>query len=54
MVTSLGIAPPGGKWLIAIGSFTVPSSGTFLIRVRGTGTFGEDITTAPYEFFIQR
>jgi hypothetical protein len=37
-----------------VGSFAVPASGSFLIRVRGTGTWGEDITTAPYEFFIRR
>jgi hypothetical protein len=36
------------------GSFTVPPNGHFLIWVRGTGTFGEDITTAACEFFLKR
>ena len=36
----------------AIGSFTVPASGPFRIRVRGSGTFGDDVATAPYELFI--
>jgi len=39
---------------ISSGSFTVPASGHFLIRVRGSGTFGDDIATAPYEMFIRR
>lgn len=43
-----------GQEFWQIGSFQVPSGGNFIIRVRGTGTFGEDITTGPYEFFIQR
>lgn len=43
-----------GPSFVFEGSFTVPPNGLFLIRVRGTGTFGEDITTAPYEFFLKR
>jgi len=34
--------------------FVVPASGTYLIRVRGNGGFGEDLGTAPYEFFVKR
>ena len=36
-----------------LGSFTVPSSGAFLVRVRGTWTFGDGVGTAPYEFFVK-
>jgi hypothetical protein len=36
----------------SFGPFTVPASGHFLIRVRGSGLFGDEITTAPYEFFV--
>ncbi len=36
------------------GSFTVPASGQVLIRLRGTGTFGNEVGTAPYEFYITR
>ncbi len=43
-----------GQTFGPVGSFTVPASGGFLIRVRGTGTWGEDLTTAPYEFFVKR
>jgi hypothetical protein len=38
---------------ISFGSFTVPASGTFLVRVRGSGTFGDEVATAPYEFFVK-
>jgi hypothetical protein len=43
-----------GQQFVEFGAFSVPPGGNFLIRVRGTGTFGDDITTAPYEFFIRR
>ncbi len=36
------------------GSFVVPPSGAFMIRVRGSGTFGDELATAPYEFFVKR
>ena len=35
------------------GSFVVPSTGTFLIRVHGGGLFGDELETAPYEFFVK-
>jgi len=43
-----------GQSFVLEGSFIVPPNGHFLIRVRGTGAFGEDITTAAYEFFLKR
>jgi len=36
------------------GYFVVPPAGTFLIRVRGSGLFGDELETAPYEFFVKR
>src|SRR6266516_415997 len=36
------------------GSFVVPPAGAYLIRVRGGGTFGDEVGTAPYEFFVKR
>ena len=38
----------------AVASFTVPSNGAFLVRVRGTWTLGDGVGTAPYEFFVKR
>jgi hypothetical protein len=37
-----------------VGQFVVPATGNLLIRVRGSGGFGRDIGTAPYEFFVRR
>ena len=34
------------------GSFTVPASGTVVLRFMGYGPFGEGVGTAPYEFFV--
>jgi hypothetical protein len=34
-------------------SFTVPPSGDYIIRVRGSGIFGDEFATAPYEFVIK-
>jgi hypothetical protein len=36
------------------GPFIVPAAGAYLVRIRGTGGFGEDLGTAPYEFFVKR
>ena len=43
-----------GQQFWQVGSFNVPAGGNFVIRVRGTGFWGEDLTTGPYEFFIKR
>jgi len=43
-----------GQTFNPVGSFAVPAGAGFLIRVRGSGTFGDDLTTAPYEFFVKR
>lgn len=43
-----------GQEFVGYPGFVVPASGNFLVRVRGTGLFGEDTTTAPYEFFLRR
>lgn len=43
-----------GQTFNPVGSFAVPAGGALLIRVRGTGTFGDELTTAPYEFFVKR
>jgi len=42
-----------GQTFVQYQAFTVPTSGNFVIRVRGTGLFGEDLNTGPYEFFIK-
>lgn len=42
-----------GQQFWQVGSFSIPAGGNFIVRVRGTGTFGEQLTTGPYEFFIQ-
>ena len=36
------------------GGFVVPQGGAYLVRVRGGGTFGDEVGTAPYEFFVKR
>jgi len=36
------------------GPFVVPPAGTYLIRVHGGGLFGDELETAPYEFFVKR
>jgi hypothetical protein len=36
------------------GAFVVPASGNFIVRFRGSGDFGDDVGTAPYEFFVRR
>lgn len=38
----------------SVGSFIVPATGSLLIRIRGSGSLGEGLGTAPYEFFIKR
>ena len=43
-----------GQQFSQITTFSVPAGGNLRIRVRGTGTFGEDITTGPYEFFLRK
>jgi hypothetical protein len=43
-----------GQQFWQVGAFNVPAGGNFVIRVRGTGFWGEDLTTGPYEFFIKR
>ena len=43
-----------GQAFNPVGSFAVPAGGGFLVRVRGSGTFGDQLTTAPYEFFVSR
>ena len=43
-----------GQEFVDVAGFTVPASGNFLVRVRGSGLSGEDTTTAPYEFFVRR
>ena len=43
----------GQTQLYPVGSFSVPAGGHFLIRVRGSGTFGDDIITAPYEMQVK-
>ena len=43
-----------GQTFNPVGSFAVPAGGGFLVRVRGSGTFGDQLTTAPYEFFVSR
>ncbi len=42
-----------GQQFWQVGSFNVPAGGSFVIRVRGTGTFGEGLMTGPYEFVIK-
>jgi hypothetical protein len=48
-----GVQVFGQSQLVPVGSFYVPSGGNFLIRVRGSGTFGDDIITAPYEMVVK-
>lgn len=36
----------------SLGSFVVPPSGTYVIRVRSGNSWGYEIGTAPYEFFV--
>jgi hypothetical protein len=36
------------------GSFVVPTGGTFIVRVHAYGSFGDNLGTAPYEFFVMR
>jgi hypothetical protein len=36
------------------GPFVVPPAGAYLIRVHGGGLFGDELETAPYEFFVKR
>lgn len=42
-----------GQQFVDVGGFTVPASGNFLVRVRGSGLSGEETTTAPYEFYVR-
>jgi len=39
---------------VSLSSFTVPPSGSFIVRVRGSGFYGDELTTAPYEMSIKR
>ncbi len=43
-----------GTTFFSPGSFTVPAGGSFVVRLRAYGYYGENIATAPYEFFIKR
>ena len=43
-----------GQEFVDYPTFSVPPAGNFIVRIRGTGLFGEDNTTAPYEFFVRR
>ncbi len=58
---STGAVVSGGTSLTASmpqfvspGAFLVPASGVFLVRIRGTGGYGEDLGTGPYEFVVRR
>jgi hypothetical protein len=42
-----------GTVFFSPGSFTVPSSGAFIVRAHGYGLFGTWTATAPYEFFVK-
>jgi len=48
-----GVQVFGQSQLYPVGSFSVPAGGQFLIRVRGSCTFGDDIITAPYEIQVK-
>jgi hypothetical protein len=37
----------------ALPPFTVPPGGNYIIRVRGSGIFGDEFATAPYEFVVK-
>lgn len=39
---------------VSLSSFTVPPGGSFIVRVRGSGFYGDELTTAPYEMSIKR
>jgi hypothetical protein len=43
-----------GPSFFSPGSFVVPAAGQVLIRLRGTGTDGNEVGTAPYEFYVRR
>lgn len=43
-----------GATFTSVGSFTVPASGAFLIRVRVYGQHGEGVGETSYEFFVKR
>ena len=59
---STGTNLAGGGWallrttaeFLSPGAFTVPAGGAFIVRVKGYGSWGTGIATAPYEFFVQR
>ncbi len=47
---SLTARTPG---FLSPGLFVVPPGGSYVIRVRGGGSAGEQLGTAPYEFFVR-
>jgi len=38
---------------LTFGSFTVPASGTVVLRFRRNGTLRDDLGMAPYAFFVR-
>jgi hypothetical protein len=36
------------------GAFVVPTGGAYLVRIHSYGSFGDNIATAPYEFFVKQ
>ncbi len=59
---STGANLAGGGWalfretaeFLSPGNFTVPAGGTFIVRVKGYGSWGTGIATAPYEMLVKR
>ena len=43
-----------GAAFASLGSFTVPASGSFLIRVHVYGSYGYGVGETSYEFFVKR
>ena len=44
----------GSSAFFSVGSFTVPSSGTFVVRAHVYGEWGYGVGTTSYEFFVKR
>jgi hypothetical protein len=59
---STGANLAGGGWalfrttteFLSPGTFTVPAGGAFVVRVKGYGSWGTGIATAPYEMSVKR
>jgi len=59
---STGANLAGGGWalfrtsteFLSPGTFTVPAGGGFIVRVKGYGSWGTGIATAPYEMSVKR